>query len=124
MTARVLRRFLEKRAVIDRAYSNAPPSRGHSIFNPLIRSNFPIADADDTVGVIGDVTLVSDQNDRVSFRAKLIEKFHDLDTGLGIEVSGRLVCENDRRMVDERACDRDTLALAPRKFIRFMVHPV
>ena len=37
---------------------------------------------------------------------------HDLDAGLRVEIPGRLVGEQNRGVVDERAGDRDALALA------------
>ena len=43
---------------------------------------------------------------------KLGKQRHDFRAGLRIEISGRLVGEQDRGIVDERACDRHALALA------------
>ena len=40
------------------------------------------------------------------------EQRHDLGAGLRIEVAGRLVGEQDRRVVDQRPRDRHALALA------------
>src|ERR1700681_4950930 len=42
------------------------------------------------------------------------EQRHDLVRSLGIEVSGRLVAEQDQRVVDERPRDRGPLLLAAR----------
>ena len=41
-----------------------------------------------------------------------VEQLHDPDRGLGIEVAGRLVGQQQRRVVDERARHRDALLLA------------
>ena len=38
-----------------------------------------VADADDAVGVVRDVALVGDEDDRVAFGVKLVEELHDLD---------------------------------------------
>ena len=41
-----------------------------------------------------------------------VQQLHDPDRGLGIEVAGRLVGQQQRRMVDERARHRHALLLA------------
>ena len=41
-----------------------------------------------------------------------VEQLHDPDRGLGVEVAGRLVGQQQRRVVDERARHRDALLLA------------
>ncbi len=43
---------------------------------------------------------------------------------LAIEVPRRLIGEHDERLVDERACDGDTLLLPSRKFRRPVLEPV
>jgi hypothetical protein len=40
-----------------------------------------------------------------------LEHPHDLDAGLRVEIPGRFVREQDRRIVDERPGDGDALAL-------------
>ena len=49
---------------------------------------------------------------------RLGEEGHDLDAGLRVEVAGRLVGQQDRRIVHERARDRDALALAAGQLVR------
>src|SRR3954451_19668394 len=46
-----------------------------------------------------------------------VQQLHDPDRRLGVEVAGRLVGEQQRRVVDERARDRDTLLLAARELV-------
>src|SRR5262245_15920705 len=46
-----------------------------------------------------------------------VEHLHDPDGGVGIEVSGRLVGQQQRRVVDERTGDGETLLLAARKLV-------
>ena len=53
-----------------------------------------------------------------------LEQRHDLDAGLRVEVAGRLVGEQDRRVVHERAGDRDALALTARELVRLVAHPI
>ena len=49
---------------------------------------------------------------------------HDLRAGVAVEVAGRLVGEDERRLGDERPSDRDSLLLAAARAPRFVVDPV
>ena len=53
---------------------------------------------------------------------ELGENRHDLVAHLAVEVSGRLVGEQDAGPADDRSCDSDTLLLATRKLARPVVH--
>ena len=46
---------------------------------------------------------------------------HHLDARPRVEVAGRLVGQEDRRLRDQRAGDRDALLLAARQLIRMVV---
>ena len=75
--------------------------------------NKPVADMDDAPGVAGDLGLVRHQDDGDAFLAiELLEHQQDLIAGLRVEVPGRLVGEQERRVVDERPRDRHALLLA------------
>ncbi len=50
-----------------------------------------------------------------------VEQPHDVDRGLGIEVAGRLVGEQQRRVVDERPRDRDALLLPAGELVGHVV---
>jgi hypothetical protein len=50
-----------------------------------------------------------------------VDQLHDPDGGLGVEVAGRLVGEQQGRMVDERPRDRDALLLTARQLVREVV---
>ena len=52
-----------------------------------------------------------------------MEGFHDERSRGGVQVSRRLVSQNDGRIVDEGACDGDTLHLAARE-LGYAVVPV
>ena len=54
----------------------------------------------------------------------LAQQVHDLEREIRIEIAGRLVGETQRRIVDERARDRDALLLAAREIVRIGVHAV
>src|SRR5436190_2078029 len=55
---------------------------------------------------------------------QIAEQVQDLPAGLGVEVSRRLIGEEERRFVDQRAGDRHALALAAGQLVRLMVHAV
>ena len=78
----------------------------------LIGEDLAVADVDDAVSVLGDIGFVGDEDDGVAFCVELIEEGHDFGAGLGVEVAGGLVGEDDGRTVDEGAGDGDALALA------------
>ena len=52
----------------------------------------------------------------------VIEESHDLEAGLGVEVSRGLVGEDDRRIVDQSARDGDALALAAGELVGLVHH--
>ena len=54
----------------------------------------------------------------------LAKQVHDLERQVGIEIAGRLVGEDELRIVDERARDGDPLLLASRQFLGQGVHAV
>jgi hypothetical protein len=79
----------------------------------LLLDDLAVEHADDAVGFAADRDVVGDDQERQA--ALQVEAAHELDDLLGllaVEVAGRLVGPDDRRIVDERARDRDTLALA------------
>src|SRR5688572_15050994 len=57
--------------------------------------DLPVADGDDAMRVGGDVGFVGDDDDGVTGLMQARKQRHDLDTGLRIEVAGRLVGEQD-----------------------------
>jgi hypothetical protein len=59
--------------------------------------------------------LVGDHDDRRPALVQLLDQRHDLAAGGAVEVAGRLVGQDDRRPSDERAGDRDPLALPARE---------
>jgi hypothetical protein len=68
---------------------------------------------------------VGDQNDGDTVLAvETLEDLQNLDAGLGIEVTRRLVGEQNRRLVDESASDGDALPLTARELIRPMLDAV
>ena len=64
--------------------------------------------------------IVSDEHDRSPACAELLQHAEHLAGRLGIEVAGRLVSEDEIRLVDERAGDGDALLLAAGQFAWFV----
>src|SRR5262249_27375512 len=83
-----------------------------------------VAEDDDAAGVLRDVCLVRAQHDRLAFVVELLEDAHGLFGGLRVEIAGRLVGQDQLRVVDERARDGDPLLLAARELARLVVVPV
>src|SRR5580704_18420676 len=61
--------------------------------------------------------IVCGDDDGGSLGVDAREQRHDLVRSLGIEIAGRLVAEQDQRIVDERPRDRGALLLAARKLV-------
>ena len=55
---------------------------------------------------------MGDDDERQSRAVQVVEEPEHLERRRAVEVAGRLVGEHDERLVDERAGDRDSLALA------------
>ena len=59
-----------------------------------------------------DVVLVRDQHHVMPCAVELLQQRHDLEAGARVERAGRLVGEDQQRVVDQRARDRHALLLA------------
>ena len=76
-------------------------------------------------GMSRDVVVVRDEHDRHSaLPAKPVEQLEHLVAGDGVERAGRLVGEQEPRIVRERPRDRDPLPLASRENRRPRVDPM
>ena len=92
---------------------------------PAIRDDLTVAERHDARAVLGDVHLVRDQHHGdAALLVQALEDPHHFDAGPRVEVPGRLVREQDRRVVDQRAGDRDALLLSARQLVRMVVGPV
>ena len=76
-----------------------------------------------TAGARGDRGVVRDDDDRGAVRVHALEQADDLPAGGLVELAGRLVREQQRRAVGERARDRDALHLAAGQLRRPMIAP-
>src|SRR5262245_37554780 len=86
--------------------------------------NHTVPERNDAARVFGNVVLVCNQHDRLATGKQFFEQIHDFIAGLAIQVTRRLVGQQDRRIVDERARNRHTLTL-PAGELRWLVrHPL
>src|SRR5262249_38545762 len=73
----------------------------------------PILDDEDAIGVDDGMQTMRDHDGRSSL-AQVLDRALNLPLGFRIERSRRLVEQNDRRVLEQGACDGDALALAAR----------
>ena len=76
------------------------------------------------MSVLGNVIFVRDQNDGVSLTVQIGEQGHDFLAGARVEVSRRLVGQDDRRRIHQGARNGNALALPTGKLIGLVVHAV
>ena len=74
--------------------------------------------------MLGDIGLVRDHDHGLSLEVEPLEDREDLRGRTGVEVPGRLVGEDHRRVVQQRARDRDALLLAARELRWPVVDPI
>lgn len=79
--------------------------------------HFAVGEADDTVGSLGDLLAVGDDDEGLAHL--VAESEQDIEDGVAgflIEVAGRFVGEDEVGLVHEGAGDGDTLAFAAGEF--------
>ena len=64
------------------------------------------------------LAIVRRDEHRRAARVDVAKQVHDLERQIGIEIAGRLVGEDELRLVDERARNGDALLLAARQLLR------
>src|SRR2546427_809778 len=67
--------------------------------------------------LVDHLAVVSHHQYRGAGAVDAIEELHDPDRGVGVQVPGRLVTDEERRVVDEGARDRNALLLAAGELI-------
>src|SRR5262245_12486208 len=107
---------------IVRNFSIAPSSAGPPAPGDfLIVHNPAVAEHHRALGVLGDVLLVRDQDDSLAVVVESLKDRHDLFRRLRVEVAGRLVGQDQLRVVDQSPRDRDALLLAARELARMVI---
>src|SRR5690606_30147537 len=87
-----------------------------------VRNHLTIAEGDDTVGSAGQIVIVRGNQRGSAFVAdERLQGFKHPVAGLRIEIAGRLVCEDDARMIGRSTGDGDALLLTTREFGRTMI---
>ena len=82
----------------------------------------PSRSATDMCATRGEIRIVRHQHQRRAAGSMDVEQqVDDLSTGRAVEIAGRFVGEQQRRIVGERASDRDALLLAARELRRIMM---
>src|SRR5690625_3699064 len=79
---------------------------------PLVGLDQAVAQLDDPLRLLGDLRFVGDYYDRRALAVQLVEEPHYLLAGTGVEVAGRFVGEEQRRVHGEGAGDGYPLPLA------------
>src|SRR5690349_2208477 len=86
--------------------------------NRAVRRKSAVAQEEFARGGGGDGVIVCDEQDRAPFRMEFLQQRQNLATGVSIKVSGRLVSEDQQRVVDQSAGNRDALLFATGEFHR------
>src|SRR6266498_2242211 len=85
--------------VVERRHGLQYRIRCRAIADGVILTDLSVAKNDDALRELRDVVFVRDENDRQSLLIQVLEDLHDLDRRSAVEVSGRLVGEEDRWMI-------------------------
>ena len=94
---------------------------GAAVLHRLVAPDAAVAHFDDALRVDGDVRLVRDEDDRDALLVQLLEERHHFDRRARVEVAGRLVGQDQRRLGHERAGDGHALLLAAGELARLVV---
>ena len=100
-----------------RSRLTSSPARRHAHAARLrdVLGDPAVEDGDAPGGARRDLAFVGDQHDRPAPLVEVGEEADDRVAGAAVEVAGRFVGEDDRRVADEGAGDGDALALAARQ---------
>ena len=95
-------------------------ARGERV-HARVLDDLAVAEGEPPPRALGDVGLMGDDDHGDAGRVQLLEQGDDLLGGTAVERAGRLVGEEDVRVVDQRAGDRHPLLLAAGKLGGLMV---
>ena len=94
------------------------------ILHRLVALDASVSHFDDALRVLRDVRLVRHEHDRDALFVQLLKERHDLDRHVAVEISRRLVGEQQRRLGDERSRDRHALLLPARQLARLVIQTI
>src|ERR1700687_489208 len=89
------------------------PAAAQQIVVPAALDDLAALDHQDRVGMHDGVQAMGD-DDGGAIPAEMLDRFLHLLFGFRIQRRGRLVEQDDWRVLDQRPCDRDALALSAR----------
>ena len=92
------------------------------ILASLVAGDDTVLDVNHAVSILGDIVLVSYENDGIALALKTVEQSHDLHAGLGVEVASGFVGKDDRGLVHQSPGDGHALSLSTGKFVGLMLH--
>src|SRR6186997_3093984 len=111
--------------LLDRGQVGELVGGGAPVGDGAIGLHHAVAERHDARAVLGDIRFVRDQHDGdAALDVEALEQPHHLDAGSRIEVAGRLVGQQDRRVVDQRARDRHALLLSARQLVGMMAESI
>jgi hypothetical protein len=83
-----------------------------------------VAQFQNPTGVPRDVVLMGDQHNRHAGLIEFAEQFHQFSAGARVKRTGRFICQQERRIGDQGACNGDALLLPARQFPWTMILPM
>ncbi len=90
----------------------------------VITPDLSILEHNNTIGVLRDVWFVSDEHNGDSMIViELLKQRHHFHRGPRVQVSCRLISQNERWLIDKRPGYRHALLLSTRKLIRATLLP-
>src|SRR6185503_6480715 len=103
----------------------AAPLRDAAALDGAVVAHQSVAERNHARAVLGDVGLVRHEDDGdAALDVEALEDAHHLDARLRVEIAGRLVGEQQRRVVHQRPRDGDALLLAAGELVRMVAEPV
>ena len=116
---RALSRTFTTRRRAGEASRRRPERTGHAHVGP----HAPVAHAHHPLGVLGDLLLVGDHDERAARRVQVVEQVQHARGAGAVERAGGLVGQQQHRVRDDRARDRHALLLAARQLRRVVARP-
>ena len=123
----MIRPASSSRPIVDRRRAHAIAELGRVLLGGvhaggLVADHAALVELHDAAPHLVDhLAVVGHDDDGRAGAVDPVEQLHDPDGGLGVEVAGRLVREQQRRVADERARHGDALLLATGELIGVVV---
>ena len=89
-----------------------------------IAGDLAVYDVDNPLGMFGRIGFMCNQDDRIALLVKLLQDFHHLDPGLGIQITGRLIGKDNRWVIDQSAGNGHPLFFAPGDLVGKIIQTV